>query len=77
MPAAQTITRLPFAFLMTTLRGIPFVPVPVPVAASPKPQKPCRTTPLLTFAVCIALVVTAAVPMFAAVSSSACSPFTF
>jgi len=49
MPASQTITRLPFAFLMTTLHGIPFVlmPMPVPVAAaSPKPQKPCRTQPL-------------------------------
>ena len=44
MPASQTITRLPFAFLMTTLRGIPFVLMPVPVAAaSPKPQKPCRS----------------------------------
>ena len=43
MPASQTITCLSFAFLMTTLRGIPFVPV---AAASPKPQKPCRTTPL-------------------------------
>ena len=56
MPASQTITRLSFAFLMTILRGIPFVPV---AAASPKPQKPCRTTPLLRFTVFIALIVTA------------------
>ena len=43
MPASQTITRLPFAFLMTTLHGIPFV---LAAAASPKPQKPCRSQPL-------------------------------
>ena len=73
MPASQTITRLSFAFLITTLRGIPFVSV---AAASPKPQKPCRTTPLLTFTVFITLFVTAIAPALAAVSSSARSLFT-